>query len=253
MLAYLARYTHRVAISNSRLLKADAAGVTFRVKNYRVDGRARHTTMTLDVAEFIRRFLLHVLPKAFTASATTACLPTGTRAEISTERASCSMRLPRASTPVTTSDCNDSAGAELPPCPCCGSRLRIIERFSAASPRRIVHHRTNSSSGSIAHDRQRMLPPRLPRAALAGSRLERPLPVLGERGPYRSDAAPIILPRARSASCPLAAERTVALTRTIPRACPKSKSPSRLAGLSQHTFPRVPSPQASRRRPMRLW
>lgn len=65
VLAYLARYTHRVAISNSRLLKADATSVTFRVKNYRVDGRARHTTMTLDVAEFIRRFLLHVLPKGF--------------------------------------------------------------------------------------------------------------------------------------------------------------------------------------------
>ena len=63
VLAYLSRYTHRVAISNSRLLKTDRKTVTFRVKNYRVDGFARYTTMTLDVAEFIRRFLLHVLPK----------------------------------------------------------------------------------------------------------------------------------------------------------------------------------------------
>jgi hypothetical protein len=61
--AYLSRYTHRVAISNSRLLKADAFGVTFRVKNYRVDGDARYTTMTLAPAEFMRRVLLHVLPK----------------------------------------------------------------------------------------------------------------------------------------------------------------------------------------------
>ena len=63
VLAYLSRYTHRVAISNSRLLNTDGKTVTFRVKNYRVDGVARYTTMTLDIAEFIRRFLLHVLPK----------------------------------------------------------------------------------------------------------------------------------------------------------------------------------------------
>ena len=63
VLAYLSRYTHRVAISNGRLLNSDGKTVTFRVKNYRVDGVARNTTMTLDIAEFIRRFLLHVLPK----------------------------------------------------------------------------------------------------------------------------------------------------------------------------------------------
>ena len=63
VLAYLSRYTHRVAISNSRLLKSDGGTVTFRVKNYRVDGAARYTTMTLAITEFIRRFLLHVLPK----------------------------------------------------------------------------------------------------------------------------------------------------------------------------------------------
>ncbi len=65
VLAYLSRYTHRVAISNSRLIKADSDGVTFRVKNYRVDGDVRYTTMTLAPAEFIRRVLLHVLPKGF--------------------------------------------------------------------------------------------------------------------------------------------------------------------------------------------
>ena len=65
MLAYLARYTHRVAISNSRLIRLDDDGVTFRWKDYRVEGRDRLTTMTLDAHEFIRRFLLHVLPSGF--------------------------------------------------------------------------------------------------------------------------------------------------------------------------------------------
>ena len=65
VLAYLARYTHRVAISNSRLVTLDEAGVTFKWKDYRIKGRDRTRTMTLDSAEFIRRFLLHVLPSGF--------------------------------------------------------------------------------------------------------------------------------------------------------------------------------------------
>ena len=65
VLAYLSRYTHRVAISNSRLLTMDERGVTFRWKDYRAKGRTRHKTMTLDVHEFMRRFLLHVLPHGF--------------------------------------------------------------------------------------------------------------------------------------------------------------------------------------------
>ena len=65
VLAYLARYTHRVAIANSRLIAADDDGVTFKWKDYRFEGRDRHKTMTLAPDEFIRRFLLHVLPKGF--------------------------------------------------------------------------------------------------------------------------------------------------------------------------------------------
>jgi Putative transposase len=65
VLAYLARYTHRVAISNSRLIGLDERGVTFRYKDYRRNGRARYGNMTLAPDEFIRRFLLHVLPKGF--------------------------------------------------------------------------------------------------------------------------------------------------------------------------------------------
>src|SRR6516164_2807210 len=81
VLAYLSRYTHRVAISNRRLIALDGRRVTFKVKDYRIEGPSRYTTMTLDVDEFIRRFIIHVLPsstscpKASTASATTACSP----------------------------------------------------------------------------------------------------------------------------------------------------------------------------------
>ena len=65
VLAYLSRYTHRVAISNSRLIALDEAGVTFKWKDYRIKGRDRLKTMTLDAPEFIRRFLLHGLPSGF--------------------------------------------------------------------------------------------------------------------------------------------------------------------------------------------
>jgi hypothetical protein len=65
MLAYLSRYTHRVAISNSRLISMDKMGVTFRWKDYRAKGKTRHKTMTLEPDEFIRRFLSHVLPSGF--------------------------------------------------------------------------------------------------------------------------------------------------------------------------------------------
>jgi Putative transposase len=65
VLRYLSRYTPRVAISNGRLLAADENGVTFRYKDYRIDGPARYKTMTLATDEFIRRFLIHVLPKRF--------------------------------------------------------------------------------------------------------------------------------------------------------------------------------------------
>jgi hypothetical protein len=65
VLAYLSRYTHRVAISNRRLISADETGVTFKWKDYRIEGPGRSKTMTLPTHEFIRRFLMHVLPKGF--------------------------------------------------------------------------------------------------------------------------------------------------------------------------------------------
>jgi hypothetical protein len=65
VLAYLSRYTHRVAISNSRLIALDERGVSFRWKDYRAKGRSRYKAMTLEPGEFMRRFLLHVLPGGF--------------------------------------------------------------------------------------------------------------------------------------------------------------------------------------------
>ncbi len=65
VLAYLSRYTHRVAIANSRLIACDEHGVTFKWKDYRIDGRDRYKRMTLATDEFIRRFLIHVLPNGF--------------------------------------------------------------------------------------------------------------------------------------------------------------------------------------------
>jgi Putative transposase len=91
VLAYLSRYTHRVAIANSRLIACDRAGVTFRWKDYRTEGRERQKVMTLAIGEFIRRFLIHVLPrKASTASATMACSPAARAPATSPERAACS-------------------------------------------------------------------------------------------------------------------------------------------------------------------
>ncbi len=129
VLAYLSRYTHRVAISNSRLLKTDGRTVTFRVKNYRVNGAARYTTMTLDIDDFIRRFLLHVLPKGFHRIRHCGLLATGQRAEtIARARDLLGVAMP-AGAPADATAADDTADAALPPCPCCGSRQRIIETF----------------------------------------------------------------------------------------------------------------------------
>jgi Putative transposase len=65
VLAYLSRYTHRVAISNGRLISAHASALAFKYKDYRIEGPDRYKTMTLEPGEFIRRFLMHVLPKGF--------------------------------------------------------------------------------------------------------------------------------------------------------------------------------------------
>jgi hypothetical protein len=139
VLAYLARYTHRVAISNSRLLALDERGVTFRYKDYRRDGQARYRTMTLAPDEFIRRFLLHVLPKGFHRIRHYGLLASaGYKANIARVRELTAVPLP-SDPPAEDNNTDQAAGAATdyrPPCPCCGGRMIIVEFFErSATPR----------------------------------------------------------------------------------------------------------------------
>lgn len=133
VLAYLSRYTHRVAISNSRLIRMDDQGVTFRVKDYRRKGADRHTTMTLATSEFIRRFLIHVLPRGQHRIRHYGFFGNGNRAaNIARIR-----QLLGAKAPDHQHINDDSHGKsdEPPrvlalPCPCCGGQLIIVETIA---------------------------------------------------------------------------------------------------------------------------
>jgi hypothetical protein len=130
VLAYLSRYTHRVAISNRRLIAADAKTVTFRVKDYRINGPARYKTMTIDAHEFIRRFLIHVLPAGFHRIRHYGLFANANRAEnIATARALLHIVPP--ADPQEQPDITPDALRVLPcPCPCCGARMIVIEVFA---------------------------------------------------------------------------------------------------------------------------
>jgi hypothetical protein len=135
VLAYLSRYTHRVAISNSRLIAADATAVTFRYKDYRIKGPGRYKTTTLKPGEFIRRFLIHVLPNGFHRIRHYGLLASGTKAKTIAR----ARELIAAAKPAQTAQkqrAPDSAAAtDQPPhpCPCCGGRMIIIETFERGS------------------------------------------------------------------------------------------------------------------------
>ena len=139
VLAYLARYTHRVAISNSRLVSLDEKGVTFRYKDYRVEGPGRYKTMTVAPGEFMRRFLLHVLPKGFhrirhygllATSRTKAATLAKARALIA---AAAPARAAMATAEPPAEDSTVSSEKPAHPCPCCGSAMVIIELFEAGT------------------------------------------------------------------------------------------------------------------------
>jgi hypothetical protein len=124
VLAYLSRYTHRVAISNSRLIRFDESGVIFRYKDYRRNGADRQQVMTLATDEFIRRFLLHVLPRGFHRIRHYGLLAGGSR------KASLSLaRRLLAAAPHTINDPSAEPDDFRPPCPCCGGRMIVIEVF----------------------------------------------------------------------------------------------------------------------------
>ena len=131
VLRYLSRYTHRVAISNRRLVAADDGGVSFRWKDYRLDGPDRWKTMTLHPHEFIRRFLMHVLPKGFHRIRHYGLFANGNRAT-NIARLRELLSVP----PVVVEEAEEEASSDgqrqLPcPCPRCGGRMIIIETFAA--------------------------------------------------------------------------------------------------------------------------
>jgi hypothetical protein len=131
VLSYLARYTHRVAISNSRLIVFDGASVAFKVKDYRKQGKARYGSMRLDAHEFIRRFLLHVLPDGFHRIRHCGLIANGARAEnLARARELLAVQEP----PEPDDGANDRDAPA--PCPCCGGRMILIDVFErGAAPR----------------------------------------------------------------------------------------------------------------------
>ena len=132
VLAYLSRYTHRVAISNRRLIAANRNGVTFKYKDYRADGRARYKKMTLATHEFIRRFLIHVLPKGFHRIRHYGLFASSARADnIARARELLAVPMPQ----NHDADALDPSEPPTPshPCPCCGGRMIIIETFPRGS------------------------------------------------------------------------------------------------------------------------
>jgi hypothetical protein len=145
VLAYLSRYTHRVAISNRRLIGFDEDQVTFRYKDYRRGGADRQQVMTLPADEFIRRFLLHVLPRGFHRIRHYGLLAGSTRkAHLEHARQLLAVARPAADeTPIEPPDAR-------PPCPCCGGRMIVIEiierRYQPrAPPHRVVAARRSAS------------------------------------------------------------------------------------------------------------
>jgi Putative transposase/Transposase zinc-binding domain len=138
VLAYLARYTHRIAIADSRLIALDERGATFRYKDYRRDGQARYRTMTLAADEFIRRFLLHVLPKRFHRIRHYGLLAShGSKANVARARELIAAPMPAVEPSVLHDTADpDAATDHRPPCPCCGGRMIIVEIFEhAGAPR----------------------------------------------------------------------------------------------------------------------
>ena len=131
VLAYLSRYTHRVAISNRRLLAANANTVAFTYKDYRVDGPDRFKVMTLATGEFIRRFLIHVLPRGFHRIRHYGLLANGQRAaNVAKARELLAVIAPVVKPSPAASEA-DAQPVLARPCPCCGGQMIVIEVFGA--------------------------------------------------------------------------------------------------------------------------
>jgi hypothetical protein len=132
VLAYLSRYTHRVAIANSRLLTMDERGVTFRWKDYRAKAKTRHKTMTLDADEFMRRFLLHVLPGGFHRIRHYGLLANAGRREHLAQVRQLLHVVPTASPATATALA--ACGQPTFVCPHCGAAMIVVETFARGQP-----------------------------------------------------------------------------------------------------------------------
>jgi Putative transposase/Transposase zinc-binding domain len=129
VLAYLSRYTHRVAISNSRLIAFDGERVTFKWKDYRAKDDIRYKLMTLDADEFIRRFLIHVLPDGFHRIRHYGLFANANRAgNIALARQLLGMPAAPSSSESDGAEAGD-ADEDWNTCPCCGGRMVIVETF----------------------------------------------------------------------------------------------------------------------------
>jgi hypothetical protein len=150
VLRYLSRYTHRVAISNRRLIAANDNGVTFKYKDYRIDGPGRYKTMTLATDEFIRRFLIHVLPKGLHRIRHYGLLAKANRVA-NIVRARDLLAIPASSKhPEPSKTTATDEVRVLPrPCPCCGGRMIIIETFARGCE---PSHRPTRASQEITID-----------------------------------------------------------------------------------------------------
>ena len=130
VLAYLSRYTHRTAIANSRLVTFDGERVTFKWKDYRAKGDARYKLMTLDADEFIRRFLIHVLPDGFHRIRHYGLFANANRANnIALARRHLAVPDPTPSSRESDHDENGRDDEDWNACPCCGGRMIIVEAF----------------------------------------------------------------------------------------------------------------------------
>ena len=132
VLAYLSRYTHRVAISNQRLLALDERGVTFRWKDYRAKGKTRYKTMTLSAEEFMRRFLLHVLPGGFHRIRHYGLLANAARRENLARARELLQVAPAAAEPPPETPVASVAPTFV--CPHCGAAMIIVETFARGEP-----------------------------------------------------------------------------------------------------------------------
>ena len=135
VLTYLSRYTHRVAIANSRLIALDDKKVTFKWKDYRAKDGDLHKTMALPIPEFIRRFLIHVLPQGFHRIRHYGLFANGGRTEnLARARELLGVPTPRRE-PDPVADA-DEPPMHSYPCPSCGGRMIIIETFEPGHPPR---------------------------------------------------------------------------------------------------------------------